>query len=528
MRKWGLLAGLLAFAANAGPPAATNPSYRVERLVTGSAFHTINGLAFDAAGNLYAASLGGESIYSIGADRRSVTTVVGPPAGESDDLVVTRDGALIWTGLLEGIVRRRDQDGTIRDLATDIAGVNSIALSPDGRRLFVGQMFLGDGLWEVDPQGRRPARLVRKDLGGLNGFSVGADGMIYGPIWNSGSVVKIDPDTGAMDTLATGFGRPGAVRFAADGALLVLDDASGRLWRLDKAGARRLLAQLSSATDNMAVAPDGRIFVSNMADNSIQIVDPRSGSVQLLMKGALAFPRDIAFAGGRLYVSDTFAFRAVDPRSGTVRDLARAVRDDLHAPTAISASRSHVVLVSEYLGVVQIADPATGKLGAVTAGFDRPSDAVELDDGRLVVAEPYGARLVLVSGKDRSVLAEGLGTPSGLADGQDGWLYVAESSAGLVSRIRIADGRREVVINRAGAPRAVALTKDGLFVLDGAGHRLLLRERSGRVVTLARDLPVGHLSLPFVRSGGIAAGPDGTVYVAADRENAIYAVRRRH
>jgi sugar lactone lactonase YvrE len=330
-----------------------------------------------------------------------------------------------------------------------------------------------------------------------------------------------------MKMLATGFKHPGAVRFGKDGALLVLDDATGQLWALDNAGAKRLIAQLSSATDNMAVANDGRIYVSNMADNSIEIVDPRTGNVQLLLKGALAFPRDIAFAEGRLYVSDTYAFRSVDPRSGAVTDLARAVRDALHAPTAISASRSHVLLISEYLGVVQLADPATGKLGAVTDGFDRPSDAIELDDGRLVVAEPFAGRLVLVSGKDRSVLAEGLGRPSGLANGGDGWLYVAESGAGLVSRIRIDDGRREIVVGKAGAPRAVALMKEGLLILDGAGQRLLLHDRSGRLVTLARDLPVGHLSQPFVRSGGIAASPDGTIYVAADRENAIYALRRR-
>jgi hypothetical protein len=43
------------------------------------------------------------------------------------------------------------------------------------------------------PEAWPPPRLIARDLGGLNGFEVGPDGMIYGPLWFKNSVVRVDP-----------------------------------------------------------------------------------------------------------------------------------------------------------------------------------------------------------------------------------------------------------------------------------------------------------------------------------------------
>ena len=31
-------------------------------------------------------------------------------------------------------------------------------------------------------------------MGGFNSFAVGPDGMLYGPLWFKGQVVRVDPD----------------------------------------------------------------------------------------------------------------------------------------------------------------------------------------------------------------------------------------------------------------------------------------------------------------------------------------------
>ncbi len=102
-------------------------------------------------------------------------------------------------------MRRHKADGSTTDLATGLPGINSIALTRDGKRLFAGQVFMGEGLWEIDLAGVAPPRLVTDDTGGLNAFHFGPDGMIYAPSWERGQVVRVDPESGATTVLADGF-----------------------------------------------------------------------------------------------------------------------------------------------------------------------------------------------------------------------------------------------------------------------------------------------------------------------------------
>ena len=62
-------------------------------------------------------------------------------------------------------------DGQIKDLASGLPGANSIAFTRDGKRLFVGQVFMGDGMWEIDLAGSAAPRLVAPNTGGINDVS---------------------------------------------------------------------------------------------------------------------------------------------------------------------------------------------------------------------------------------------------------------------------------------------------------------------------------------------------------------------
>lgn len=256
------------------------PGFTIETIIAGTQFHTVNGLAFGPDGKLYFASVIGESIFALDLTSGAVEVVVGPEtAGHADDLLFLPGGDMIWNATLEGSVRLRQADGCIRDLANGLPGVNSIALTRDGKRLFVGQVFLGESLWEIYLAGAAPPRLVTKKTGGgLNAFHFGADGMLYAPTWGEGQVVRIDPESGSSTVLVDGLQKPGAVRFDAQERLYVLDDATGELFALDREGdawSKRLIVRLISATDNMMPGPDGLLYVSNMADNSVHAVNQK-------------------------------------------------------------------------------------------------------------------------------------------------------------------------------------------------------------------------------------------------------------
>jgi len=505
-------------------PAAVG-RWHLHLLVPPSSFHTINGLALDRRGNLYAGSVSGASIFRT-SDFKRVETVVPPPLGQADDLVVMPDGALIWTVIRDGIVRRRDRDGAIRDIATGIAGVNPIALSPDGRRLFVGQMLYGDSLWEVDPEGRKPARRLVEGIGWLNGFAFGKDGRLYAPIYSKGEVVRIDPDKGTVEILASGFEHPTSVRVGRDGSLFVLESPTGDVWRV-KDGKRRVVAKLPTGLDNFVVRPDGSLLISNMGDGSITSLDPASGRSKSLMRARLAFPVDLAVGGSRLLVADTYTLRSVDRTTGAITDVLRPVVSGLYPATALSVAHGKAVLSSEMLGAVQLVDIASGRLENTVRGVEGAVDAVRTRDGRLFAVLAAKGELVELTSGGRQVIAKGLRMPVAVEDAGDGTVLVAESGSGSLTAVNLADGSSRIVATGLGRPRAIAIGSRGYAVLDAGTRRIWWVDKaSGKPSLVARDMPVGYLREPFPRSGGIALADDSTIYVAADADNAVYVLKR--
>jgi sugar lactone lactonase YvrE len=124
-------------------------------------------------------------------------------------------------------------------------------------------------VWEIDVAGVKPPRLIAKDIGGFNGFEVGPDRMLYGPLWFKGQVVKIDPATGAITVINSEFKVPAAANLDGKGNLWVVDTRTGELSKVELASGRKTVTkQLKTALDNLAIAPDGTIYVSNIADNS--------------------------------------------------------------------------------------------------------------------------------------------------------------------------------------------------------------------------------------------------------------------
>jgi hypothetical protein len=169
-------------AATSASAAPSSSRYEIERIVEPSHFHGIHGLAFDAQDRLFAGSVAGQSIYLVDTASGRVETVVPAPDGLADDLVFLADGTMVWTSISVGLVRARKGNEPVRVIARDLPSINSINVRKSDGRLFAGQVFGGDGVWELDPAGIKPPRNIVKDPGGFNGFDIGRDGMLYGPL----------------------------------------------------------------------------------------------------------------------------------------------------------------------------------------------------------------------------------------------------------------------------------------------------------------------------------------------------------
>ena len=522
------LMSFLAFElAEAGPSSET---HTVQRLVAPSPFHGVHGLTFDSNDTLYVGSVVGHSIYKVDTRTGAVETFVGAPEGMADDLVFLADGTVVWTAISQGVVRARRGDGPIREIAR-LVSINSINVGRDGR-LFAGQVFGGDGVWELDPQGVKPPRAIARDPGGFNGFDIGADGQLYGPLWFKKQVVRIDPDSGEIHVVASGFDTPAAANFDSKGNLYVLDTARGEVIRVDvRSGEKQRVAQLSPSLDNLAFDSHDRLYVSNMADNGVQEVDVKTGAARQVVKGKLAMPMALAIGadGDRetLYVADVFAFRSVDSRTGEVKDIARshAAGTPIEYPVAVTANDAHVMLVNS-TGLVQRYDRRTLRLLNEWHGFAGVQTALELADGSLVLAETTTGKLTRTNsrnGTERRELASGVGAPLGLALGSDGSVFVSEVASGQLSRFDPTTGKSTVVAKGLDRPQGIAMSASGevLVVEVGAQRLVSVRPSDGQKSLIARDLPIG---LPGVAltTVGVTAGRDGAIYVTSDIENSIW------
>ena len=506
-----------------------------EVLVAPSSFSGVHGLAVDMQGRLLAGSVLGNNLWEVDRTTGAAKVLIAGPEGQADDIAIGPKGEMAWTSYIQGVLRFRANDtAPIRVLAKDLPGINSLAFDQRSGKLYASQVFLGDAMWEIDVGGVAPPRLIAKDMGGLNGFEVGPDGMIYGPLWFKGQVVKMNPANGAITVINSDFKIPAAANLDGKGNLWVVDTRTGELSKVELGSGRKtVVKQLKTALDNLAIAPNGLIYVSNMADNSIESFNPATGELKMLTSGKLAVPGGMKLDGDTLWVADVFGFRQVNVRSGEVKDVLRMQASDMEYPFSVGVSSKQFALTSWFTGSVQVIDRATLKTSTMIHGLKAPMDALFLEDGSLVFNEIATGSITRASGKDfieRKVLAEGLAGPVQMTLGRDGAIYVTEA-AGNLTRINLADASKTVVADKLALPEGVAQTPWGTFIVaETAARRLVeINPVDGTRRTVAENLPIGleagpGLPPPYVPTG-VAVGADGTIYMSADRNNAIYKIR---
>jgi sugar lactone lactonase YvrE len=539
-----LVATLLTAACSPEPP--TSDPYSTDVLIPGSKMHGVHGLAFDAAGELYGASLAGYSIYHIDRDTGEVTTEIGPYLGNSDDLAFRPDGTLAWTAGAFSSIYARKPDGEIVTLASDLGGVNSINFSPDGR-LFITRVFGGDHLYEIDVNGKAEPRIIAQKLGGLNGFEVTADNKLYGPLFFKKKVVEVDLATGAVTDFADGFTTPAAVNIDDRGNLYVVDYATGEVTRIRMADRERsIIATLEPPLDNLAIDDRGFVYVSNPAFNRVTEINPETGDTRVIVEGKLSFPGGLAIGASdgkdTLFIADFWGNRLADPDSGELTmfpppqgvtaSASIAVSDDFYAAASIWP-----------FGVVYLIDRATNKL-VKRVGVGAPYGMAFLADGSLLVAN-YKKNEVLRIGagksRDKTVVAANLDGPVGLAvDAARGVIYVSEYGSGQVIGLPLdrpvcmaetETGCEKIVTIMTGLdkPEGIAVDSAGtLFVAETGTNTIRALTVGSEVPVAIGNIPLGltggdDMPAPYI-STGIAVDARNRIYVSSDIENAIYRI----
>jgi sugar lactone lactonase YvrE len=137
------------------------------------------------------------------------------------------------------------------------------------------------------------------------------------------------------------------------------------------------------------------------------------------------------------------------------------------------------------------------------------------------------------------VLASGLDTPVGVTVTSAGDVLVTESGAGRV--VRVTPSGTEPLVDGLSCPQGILAVGDELFIVDAGAKAVVAFDSStGTRAAIASGLPIGPppgvvpkplqgmppFSGPQGPFAGIAAGPDGTLYVSADGDGSVLALSR--
>jgi len=531
-----ILCGVLLTSLSCNPA----PPVRVpEVLVQGAPIHGTNGIMFDEEDHLYIASALGREIVVMDPQSGAILERIGTDRGVEtpDDLHFGPDGSLYWTSIMTGEVGRLTPEGVAANQMIQ-PGVNPITFSDDGR-LFVGLDVMAGGLYELDPGFGTPPRRIYADLG-TNGMDWGPDGFLYAPV--SGSVMAIDVDSGVTRNVAGGEGL-GTIKFDSRGRLHGLNWNRPSVVRLDvETGARETIAELPPGADNLAFDSEDRLYVSSFWNGSILEVLP-DGMTRTVSPGGLIAPGGLgvharADGGETVLVADLFTVREFDGLTGD--EVGQ--RGAWHFTESVQGD--HIVSTSwmSASGLTEVRNLLTSEREVRYTDFNLPINAI-LFQGDLIVADlelDSGlARVVRASTTDpseREVLIDtgsGLGLAAGLAATEDD-LWVGDRANGFVLQL-VKDGEvlvaPLVVVEGLSAPEGMAVALDGSLLVAETGANRLVRvdPANGDVSTVAEGL---SLDSSFIEGlprtwlfSGVAVGPSGTIYLSNAGDNQLLVLR---
>jgi sugar lactone lactonase YvrE len=549
-------------------------------LVKGAPVKGSNGLDVGPDGNLYIASVNGQEVVVMNKNNGKILNKFGTDKGVlgPDDLVFNPEGtAFYFTDLIVGFVGRMSPDGVLLGYQEVSPGVNPVRFSkpnPDDPesvpRLFVALDFLGDGLYELDPDftfgAPAPSPLISCPTGFCMGFFNSFDTrwedgrlVLYGPLFAANLIVAIDvtdiTETKSFNTIEEFFAdettrivagldgslsNPAAAKFGPDGMLYVIDQSS-KLFKVDPDGLdqKTLVANLPPGLDNITFDDDGSLYMTNADEGWVAEVLP-SGQLRYISPGGMILPQGLAVMPGAnnqdmLFEADLFRLRQFNGTSGRQENTYKGflinppTLDLPIVPMNIKAAGDKLLVTSWFSGGVQLWDLSTNPATVVpgyTYPMPVPIDAVMIN-GDIIVSD-YGLGGVVYASNFAPIKT--LGAASGLAtDGET--LWAADQDTGDIWEISF-DSDPKLLVGDLKGPEGIALDNEGGLLVVEADP---LANRLSRIDLETGDVSVVVEGLKLYGPGlgvpptwgfdGVAVGASGDIYVSGAGETVIYKIK---
>ena len=515
--------------------------WQLTRASRASTLFGANGMRMGSDGKLYVVQAFGSQVSAVHPEDGACETIspVGGPIVAPDDIAFDSHDVMYVTEVMSARVSARSKNGDVRVIADNVPAANGITVHQD--RVFMDECRPGGRLFELYPDGSEP-RVIAENLPLPNALSVGPDGLLYFPEIAAGEIWRCPIEGGVPERFMDGFAVPTAVKFDRNGLLTVTQAATGQVVRINiQTEEKTVLANVRPGIDNLAFGDTNRLFISHFVDGGVSEI-MANGSERPVVQPGLLGPFGLTVTReGAVFAADGMSMVAVSP-DGEVSRPTMFTREGY--PGFIrgiaAAGSGGNVYVTTSAGEIVLYDFQTGQSKILVSELNELYDLHQAPDGSVVVAEGGEGRLLKVTlDGDVTVLARGLSHPTGVAVADDGSIYVSESGAGKVSLI---DGGVSTLVEGLVSPQGIALLGQELLVLDAMSKELLavsLHTNDRKII--ASGLPVGSqpgvtpkllmgiaglIQGPLTPFSGLAVGPNGTIYVAADGEGSVLALKQ--
>jgi uncharacterized protein (TIGR03437 family) len=454
--------------------------------------NTPYGIAVDRAGNLYIADLGNNRVRKIGLDG-TITTVSG-----TEKFLAPRNVALDAAGNLyvsEFGGHRVRRVAVIHGTITTIAGTGTAGFSGDGGSAMGAELDY-------------PAGLAFDSVGNL--YIADSSNNRVREILVSGMVTTVlgTGDPGA--TLPNQLNVPTGVAIDSAGNLDVADSGNQRIQQLAPSGG---IQTLPGAGRDLAADGKGDLFIA-------------AGSQVLELTPSLKLS---TIAGGGSYLFGGDGGPATSARLNSPVAIALDSKGDLY----IADQRNSRVRMVDTTGNISTID-GDGTFASGPGELSAPGGVVVNSSGVLYIADQNNDRIEAVLSSGSAVTVAGTGVPGFNADGlpatstqifspgnmaigPDGTIYFADKGNQRLREIRT-DQTISTVAQIAAS--AVAVDSTGVvYMADADLHEVFRIDRAGH-----QDIIAGTGVAGFGGDGGpaVAALLNAPAGVAADRQGNVY------
>ncbi len=229
--------------------------------------------------------------------------------GSPDDLALMPDGSLLFSDEGNGTVNRITTNGQVIPLVDHLQVPEGIVVLPDGNLLIVEQAknrILQMQFNSEHPLANWYELQNETSQEGIDNIARDpTNGDIIIPDAPNGRVLRVSADGKTTRVIGTGFRRPASAAVERDGSILIADEVAKAVKRIHPDGTVESLGNFESP-DDVVVDAAGNIFVVNLGDGSVQMIDPKTRATTLITK--LRVPQGIVVdAQGNLVVTDSAA-----------------------------------------------------------------------------------------------------------------------------------------------------------------------------------------------------------------------------